>query len=224
MSIGKKEITRAWKVGGTLCLIGGVAALLIAGAYAVTSKIIAENDQKAQDAAMAGIYAAFDSSDGPYLIQSGANYVSKYWIALNEAKEELGYIFRADGKNKYGEISLLVGIYGNASSPQLGKISLIADTETFKDKLEPGYVDPYNSNPSETTLADVKCGATHGAELIKDMVTEARGIYDGSIPVVVADGSGSSSAFSVPTTSYSTSSSSEVSSSTSADTSAGGTQ
>ncbi len=220
MILSSFERKRILLVGGTLSLIGGIAALLIGAANALTAPVIAANDLAAQEAAMKSVYSAYASAGDPITIH-GASYVTKYWVAYDAKENELGYIYRANGKNKYGSIAFLVGIHGASAAPILGKISLITDTETFKEKLEDGYVDPYNANPA-ANLENTKCGATHGATLIRDMVKEAKGVYNGSVVVTFTNSSGSS--YTPGSVSYSSSDgSSGGSSSSSPDASAGGT-
>jgi hypothetical protein len=221
MKIAATERQRILLVGGALSLIGGVSALLIGAVNALTAPVIAANDLAAQETAMKAVYGDFASASSPILI-GGSSYVSKFWVALDQENNALGYIYRADGKNKYGSIALLVGVYGASSSPILGRIALISDTETFKEKLEDGYVDPYNADPTATNLGDTTCGATHGATLIEDMAVEAKGIYDGSVAVTFTDASGSS--YTPSSVSYSSNVNSGSSpGSASVDTSAGGT-
>jgi Na+-translocating ferredoxin:NAD+ oxidoreductase RnfG subunit len=220
MKLASEERRRIFLVGGALSLIGGLSALLIGAANLLTAPVIAAADSAAQETAMKAVYGDFAASSDPITI-SGASYVSKYWVAFDQKENALGYIYRADGKNKYGSVALLVGVMGASESPVLGRIALISDTETFKEKLEGGYVDPYNADPTSAHLEDTTCGATHGAALIHDMVTEAKGIYDGSIAVTFADASGSSDAPS--SVSASSSAHSSSGGSPSVDASAGGT-
>ena len=41
------------------------------------------------------------------------------------------------------------------------------------------YIDPLNKNPKDPKrLDDVSCGATYGAKLVRDMVTEAKEVVN----------------------------------------------
>ncbi len=176
MSDRKIPWKRIFSVGGVLSLLGAVSALLIGGAYAATSPAIAAQQEAAQKAAFSEIYPDYKDLSDVILI-SDRQYVKKAWVAFDGEGLSLGHVYAADGKNKYGQIALLIGIGGTPQAPLLGRVAVVQDTESFKTRLESGYVAPYNLKPSEETLVDVRCGATHGAELIRDMVKEAEATF-----------------------------------------------
>ncbi|MCI1735548.1 MAG: hypothetical protein LKM30_07450 [Bacilli bacterium] len=158
------------KVSLTLGIIASVSAGLIGLVNALTAPLIQANSLKAERTALLAIYGG-TTDDYADVDISGLtakpSYVQKVWTYSDG-----NYVAKAYGKNGYGTITLVVGISKDGS---LGKMSLIDDTETYKNKLEPNYVDVYNTaNNKDSALADVKCGATFGATLIKNMVSEAK--------------------------------------------------
>ena len=128
---------------------------------------------------------ADEHSGGTYLTEIGGKlkYVQKIWTARKTAGEPteasdkdqaVGYVARIYGKNGYGAVDLLVGINLDGT---YSKIAVITDSMSYKTKLESGYLDPYNSasdKNKESALANVKCGATFAATLIKNGVEEAK--------------------------------------------------
>ena len=63
------------------------------------------------------------------------------------------------------------------SNNEIGQISIVSNTQSFASTLEEGYIVPYQNG--DISIEDVKCGATFGAKLIKEMAEEAR--YDYSL-------------------------------------------
>jgi len=149
-----------------LGLIGGISALLIGVANAITSQKIKDNETAKEKSALKEIYGDATYED-PEILE-GKTYLVKLYTAKVE-QTEIGFVYKAAGKNSYGEISLLVGINPNGEH---GKIALVTNTESFASVIKESYVDLLNKG--KITLDDVKCGATYGATLIKNMVNEAQ--------------------------------------------------
>ena len=83
----------------------------------------------------------------------------------------------------YGKISMLVG-YGKGIIPGGSEISykfagiyLITNEQTYASTLVENYVTPLNND--DIKYDDVKCGATYGATLIKEMIEETNKIMKG---------------------------------------------
>ncbi|MFA6829592.1 MAG: hypothetical protein WCR67_02665 [Bacilli bacterium] len=159
------------KVSLTLGLIASISAVLIGVANAITAPVIKQNEVQSEASSLLAVYGGSSSDYVSYDVSDlNLDYVTKGWTFSPTGD----YVFKAYGKNGYGDISLVVGIEKDGD---LGKIVIITDTETYKNKLEPNYVDAYNSSDDKSSaLDDVKCGATYGAKLIQSMVTEAHEI------------------------------------------------
>ena len=97
--------------------------------------------------------------------------------AKNDPENEIGWAVRTTGSNMYGKISMLVGF--DYSSKLFKGIYLITNEQTYATTLVENYVSPLNSGDRQ--LDDVKCGATYGATLINEMVTNAQEYIDGII-------------------------------------------
>lgn len=172
------NLKRYFKVGGILCAIGAISALLITGLNVLTAPKIAANQQERKAAGLKVVYASTASwSDDVAL---SGHYLTSYNICFDAADKELGYVYSATGSSGVVKTTkILIGVSGTAALPELGKIYFITNgaTGAYGVKVGNNYVDPYNSSPSDEALGEVKCGATIAATLIKAMVEEARSSY-----------------------------------------------
>jgi len=151
----------------TLGVLGGIAALLIGLTDLLTSDKIQQNEIDKVNSSLAEIFP--EGTFGEEEAIDGMTYVTGRYAATKD-DETFGYVYQGEGKNSYGSISLLVGIY--TENYEIGRISLLSDGQTFATTLEENYLDAYNAGHRE--LEDVTCGATYGATLIKNIVKEAQ--------------------------------------------------
>jgi hypothetical protein len=87
-------------------------------------------------------------------------------------------------------MKIMVGMSTANGKTVLGKVSILNNGATggFDTTVVANYVTPYNAAPSETTLANVKCGATAAATAIKMIVSEAKDLYESGGTVEDIDG------------------------------------
>jgi len=168
MSNSKKYIVTSL----TLCAIGAVSAIAIAGTNLLTKNKIAENNAKSQNNALSVIFddAKSYSEEKTDFKYTDSSYLVKYYNAYDQSNAELGYIYYVDGRNAYGEISMMVGI----NEEGIGQFSIVTNTQSFASTLEDNYITPIKNG--DKTINDVSCGATYGAKLIRSMAYEAN--YD----------------------------------------------
>jgi len=169
---------RYFKVGGLLCAIGAISALLITGLNVFTAPKIEANLQEKKAAGLKVVYSETASWSDDVAVSG--HYLTSYNICYDAAEQEIGYVYAATGSSGVVKTTkLLIGVSGTAETPELGKIYFLTNgaTGAYGVKVENNYVDPYNSSPSEGALGDVQCGATVAASLIKAMVEEARSSY-----------------------------------------------
>lgn len=198
------------KTSATLMIISGGAAVLVGATNALTAPVIANNASEKERQQLTQVFSdkadafiewkeytgeekqskAAEDENGTYLtdISKKIKYVTKVWTAkktssgkpesVTDKDTTVGYVARVYGKNGYGALDLLVGI--NAKDFGLSKVCIIEDSMSYKNKLEPGYIDPYNNakdgKDKQTALANVKCGATIAATLMKNAVEEAQSV------------------------------------------------
>ena len=160
----------------TLGVIAAASAGLIGLTNLLTAKQIAKNEQ---NKIKSGIVEIFN--DETVILEetslSGYKYAN-YQYTVND-----GVAFRTTGSNMYGKISMLVG-YGAMLLPGgddtihyvFAGIYLIANEQTYASTLVDNYVTPINDPDIDYDYEDVKCGATYGATLIKDMIEETNQI------------------------------------------------
>ena len=83
-------------------------------------------------------------------------------------EDEDKYVYSTTGKNAYGQVDLLI-LIGNG---EVEKMFVVTNTESYGPTLEDNYINKYN-NGYLTDLADVSCGATYGAKLVKEECDDA---------------------------------------------------
>ena len=153
----------------TLGIIASASAGLIGLTNLVTREQIRKNEQNKIKAGIAAIFG-----DNSIILKEFAVDGYKYTnYAYELEKENTSYALRTTGSNMYGKISMLVGFEEVGSTFAFKGIYLITDEQTYASTLEDKYVDVINNDTSK--VDDVKCGATYGATLIKDMISDAQG-------------------------------------------------
>lgn len=154
----------------TLGLIGATSAGLIGLTNAVTKDKIKQNEANNIQQGIAEIFGqnSVILNENPV---DGEKYTTLVYTIKMEGVEENQYAFRTDGSNMYGKISLLVG-FNNLN--QFKGMSIITNEQTYASTLVENYVNPVKSGDRE--VEDVKCGATYGATLIRDMISDAKSV------------------------------------------------
>ena len=172
-SLGKKSL----RVGGILCAIGGIAALLIGGVYALAEPKIEENEALATKKAQQAVFPSANYFLANDLTSAELDTISASWEAYeSEQKATLyGSLYKGSKKNSYGEVSLMVGV----SSKGLEKIAIISDTESYGKTMENKYLTGLNDGSILPTKdpADLKTGATFACKLVYTIVNEALALY-----------------------------------------------
>ena len=156
-------------VGTVLACIGIVVAASIVGVNALTKDTIVKNEMESKNKAMNVVFQGCSFGETTDIV--GVDYLVSYTPAFKNDVEQ-GDVYYTTGKNAYGTISMMIAIY---TTGDLGQISLVENTQSFASTVEDNYVAPYNNN--ELKIDDVKCGATYGAKLIRDMAHAARNHY-----------------------------------------------
>lgn len=156
-------------VGFILASIGVVISAAIVGVNALTKDKIAQNEKENKDKAMNQVFP--NCTFGETTNIENVEYLVSYTTASKENVEQ-GDVYYTTGKNMYGTISMMIAIYTDGN---LGTISLVENTQSFASTVEDSYVKPYNEN--KQSIDDVKCGATYGATLIKNMAKAAQNHY-----------------------------------------------
>ena len=184
------------KISVVLAAIALVCAAILAGLNMVTSPIIAKNDEAKETKTIQAIYDNYDSSKSETKTYEGA--ITKKIYAKNSDGEALGTVYIVTGKNAYGTITLMVAIAPNNTVHQVeflengqsfaGTVKTHVKSNYNSSKEEVYELNPYSNGDqksisdlteAEVNSIDVKCGATYGATLVKDLVnialTDAKG-------------------------------------------------
>jgi len=181
------------KISATLGIISLVCALLIALINMVTSPIIAANDKKTELETCKAIFAEYNEDASKSKEASDLTGKNEAIIKIIYAKDanetDLGTIYKVTGKNAYGTITLMVGI---DADNQVCQVEFIENGQSFASTVNNHVLASYPSSEStdvhvgaytasnsekvgsldesKVSAIDVKCGATYGATLVKDLV------------------------------------------------------
>ena len=148
-------------VSVTLGAIAAASAVLIGVTNLVTRDRIKENEHQRVEAGLTYIFG-----DGVNIEEEKDldtyKYVTHYY-SLGDGKRA----FRTDGSNMYGKVSLIIGF----NEEEFIRLYVITNEQTYASTLVDNYINPVNSD--ERAYDDVECGATYGAKLVRDMITDA---------------------------------------------------
>lgn len=165
----------------TLGLIGAVSAGLIGVINLVTRDQIAQNEIEKVNKGIKEIYGksaliskendisgmdfsvALDGFKSQFIV----NFSTSYEVSSDETL--CGYAVRATGSNDYGKISLIVGVELNTY--KFKGLYEIINEQTYASTLEDKYLIPVNEG--ERDIDDVKCGATYGAKLVREIILKS---------------------------------------------------
>ena len=186
-----------FKISATLGTISLVCALLIALINMVTSPIIETNDKTTELNTCKEIFEKYDESNSDSKSGNDLSGKNEAIIKIIYAKDSsgslLGTIYKVSGKNAYGTITLMVGIDANNSVCQ---VEFIENGQSFASTVNGHVLENYPSSESTDVHVgayeksngdkisslessaideiDVKCGATYGATLVKELVKIAQ--------------------------------------------------
>lgn len=176
-------------IAGILGGISLVCALLIASFNMITSGIIADNAKKTELATCQAIYESYDADKSQEIEVSNDSIIKKV-LAKDSNGTELGYLYTVTGKNSYGAITLMVAIKNN----KVLQVEFLENGQSFastvvshvkenypssKDEVIYPFIKPEATpdvdalDKNQVEAIDTKCGATYGAELIKDLINVA---------------------------------------------------
>lgn len=184
------------KISATLGIISLACALLIALINLVSAPIIEKNDAKTELDTCKEIFEEYnqdksESKSGKDLDGKDSRII-KIIYANDSEGNSLGTIYKVSGKNAYGTITLMVGI---TADNKVCQVEFIENGQSFASAVNEHVGKYYPSSPStdvhiwaytktesgnveeltatDVSSIDVKCGATYGATLVKELVTVA---------------------------------------------------
>ena len=150
----------------TLMLVSGISGALIVCLNHFTEPIIEENNKRIEQEKLAQIY-----QDATFTKVENVSGVDVLYEA-HQNNELVGYVYKVSGKNAYGAISLLVGINPDGL---IKRSVMLENTESFATEVNNHFASSYHEDMSlaEVDSVDVKCGATYGAKLVKELINQA---------------------------------------------------
>ena len=162
----------------TSVILGSIAAasgILIGVTNLITKDRIVENENNKISNGMKEIFQQESIKfEGFELKDAGINgeykYVNYVYVVSDASGNELGCAFKTSGSNMYGKISLIIGY--DKENQEFKNLSIITNEQTYATTLVDNYINPLNNG--DISIDDVNCGATYGAKLVRDMVSEGQ--------------------------------------------------
>ena len=162
----------------TLGVIAMTSGLLIAGTNLITRDRIAKYEENQINTGISEVFNNYQNAHYTKIDEVEKSDTNKYvtqvyyisGIKQNETNETFaGWAFKTVGSNNYGKVSLIIGfnedrVYKN--------MYVVANEQSFASTLKKKYIIQVQSGDRE--IADVSCGATYGAKLVRDMVNSAQ--------------------------------------------------
>ena len=152
----------------TLGAIAASSALLIGLTNLATRNAIAQNEIKKITGGIVEIYGENASISETKAIEGEYKYLQELYV-VQANSQDIGYAYKTSGSNMYGKISLIIG-FANAGHNFLAT-TIVVNEQTYASTLVDNYIDPVNAGDRD--YYDVSCGATYGANLVRDMINEA---------------------------------------------------
>ena len=162
------KFSKVFIIAITLMLVSALSGALIVCLNMFTEPKILENERKLEQEKLQEIYADAKFTKLEY---SDDSILSIYEASMEN--DVLGYVYKVSGKNAYGKIVLLVGVNRDGKTKQ---IVFIENSESYAKDVDKHLTTNYqnkNLSKDDITNIDVKCGATYGAKLVKELVTKA---------------------------------------------------
>ena len=170
-----------FKIAAILMIIAAVCGLAVSGMNKVTSGIIERNQAEKEAALFKEIFTEYDIDHSQIITEGFSNEaITKKVVAKDDSGALLGNIYTVSKNNMYGPISLLGGI--NAEG-KLVSIEFLENGQTGGKNVDvENHVDSnYKAGLTASDIAniDTNCGATKGANTVKELVTIAFNDYNG---------------------------------------------
>lgn len=171
----KLSYGQAFKTGLLLASIAGISALLLSGLNRLTAPKITQNRLEKEAKGLRVIFGENALYDEAVEVKE-SKAIEKYWPVTLE-NHESARVYSVSGTNSYGNVGLLVGVYGDFS---LGTIYVLENTESYASTLQDEYIAKYiASEDKETAIDNVSCGATYGAKLVRSLILSAKEHFEG---------------------------------------------
>ena len=182
------------KIASVLGAISLFCALIISLFNLLTSPIIKDNNKAKEEKIYKELYSEYDSKNSKEIedLKGVSSDIIKIMEIHDSNDNILGFVYTVEGKNAYGGISLMVAI---EEGPVCKQVEFLSNTESFASKVadhvRKNYpqsesdsitISPYDEeeiadvsslSQDDVSLIDVKCGATYGATLVRNLVQSA---------------------------------------------------
>ena len=174
----KEHVKPVLKTASVLTIIASCGALLIAGANMLTKPIIERNNAIKEANGLQQVFGQDAIFGEPKNIENAAN-LSKFYPVEYSGGE--GRVYKASGRNGYGEIDMLIGLKSDYS---LYNFYVLYNGQSYAGTLQENYLVPLaNASDKDAAYNNVSCGATFGAKLVKKLVDASKEHYKATAEV-----------------------------------------
>lgn len=139
-----------------------------------TNEITEEKSENKYD----HIFEDFNDENSKIITENLSNSAIKEKVIVKDVNDEvLGYVYTVSGNNAYGPISLLVGI---GADGKLVSAELLENGQSFAKEVETHVNSSYTLGLTleEITNINTICGATYGANTVKELIIIAYEDYE----------------------------------------------
>ena len=178
-----------FKISAVLAAIALVCSVIIASINLLTSPVIARNEKQTELQTIQKIFTDYDEDKSSTVLDVNES-ITKKILAADKDGKALGNVYIVTGKNSYGKITLMVAIKDGS----LLQVEFITNEQSYSSTVDAHLSANYPSSDKSSiqigfapkasdkvgTLTeenvenvDVKCGATFGAKLVKELIQKA---------------------------------------------------
>jgi len=165
------------KTALVLVIIGAISGFLIFGANEITKDGIAANQLAKEQGYYLEIFGMPEDTEITTVSTDLTGDLKEEIIVTDSLGTVLGYIYKADETNNYGDITVLVGIdvVGNISKVI---ISSTTNTPTFVNKIETNHLHPFVGQSADDVSYDARTGASYTYGSVSKFVGAAASYYE----------------------------------------------
>ena len=157
-----------------LFFIGAFSGLSIWGVNALTKDQIELNIKEKEE----GFYKELFNLDEDAVISFVELEIEDgfFEVEITQDGTVIGYVYKGEKNNNYGDITTLVGIKDGLVSNVV--ISNSSNTPNFVKKIEKDYLAPFSGQETDNVSFDAKTGASYTYGSVSEVVTEATDYYN----------------------------------------------
>ena len=159
-----------------LLIIGSLSGGIIFGVNALTEETISDNAIAKEEGFYKEIFSIDDEVSIEFVKVEVEDGLEEVVVTLKDDGSLVGYIYKYEDKNNYGDITVLVGIQEGVISNVV--ISASTNTPNFVKVIEKEYLSPFTDQDVTDVTFDVKTGASYSYGSVEKIVNMATEYYN----------------------------------------------